>query len=167
MLRVRLQHSSVEGIKSMCSGVRAEHVDISKAAAYNLFMLLFSSKKCLEQGGDWGIRGTLGLHDKFGTRVMTDFCFPEDELPKMHAGVMEARSCTWCVCAYAYVRAWCVRAYVHTCVPACLFWALYCPWICFQDSPCFHNCFFSLPYLFCYLWLLKNKAQLHLTMSKR
>lgn len=69
----------------MCSGVRAGHVNISKAAVYNLFMLLFSSKKCLEQGGDWGVRGTLGLHDKFGTRVMTDFCFPEDELPKMHA----------------------------------------------------------------------------------
>lgn len=117
MLRVRLQHSSVEGIKSMCSGVRAEHVNISKAAAYNLFMLLFSSKKCLEQGGDWGVRGTLGLHDKFGTRVMTDFCFPEDELPKTHAGVMEARSCTWCVRMRMCVVRACIRAYVRACVP--------------------------------------------------
>lgn len=114
MLRVRLQHSSVKGIKSMCSGVRAEHVNILKAVVYNLFMLLFSSKKCLEQGGDWDVRGTLGLHDKFGTRVMTDFCFPENELPKMHAWVMEARSWTWCVCV-------CVRAcVVCACTRACL-----------------------------------------------
>lgn len=162
MLRVSLQHSSVKGIKSMCSGVRAEHVNISKAAVYNLFMLLFSSKKCLEQGREWGVRGTLGLHDKFGTRVMMGFCFPEGELPKMHVWVTEARSCTWCVCVC--VRA-CVPTCVPTCMPACLFWALYCPWICFRDSPYIHNCFFGNT--FCYLWLLKNRTQLRLTMSKR